>query len=368
MNAPFPENSVYHGSGWPREAPRFTSPGQTLTAATDPTLLEPLRGVEPASLGDWIERLNRSGVSVDRRTSPHLQHQLEMCLKRPIDTVIVSILDVDPAACLNTTVAARYPLELAAGALVLGRLTGARRVLLVLDARLPWNWIATLRKIATQTKLRIEPLVNDYPQADPTLMLYTVLSRRLRPGRLPTEQGALLLDASAAMLIGRIALGAEETPATPVVVRDHSLLRSSFALSPREFSIGDLLSALGVWSETRVIRVGDLLRDEQVGAGYGIGSAENVIHVAARVVEPAPNACIRCGWCVEACPTNVHPATVLEAAQRRDTLLAERGGVEACIECGVCTYVCPSRLPILAGIRTIKKQMAAELNPGATIP
>jgi electron transport complex protein RnfC len=69
-----------------------------------------------------------------------------------------------------------------------------------------------------------------------------------------------------------------------------------------------------------------------------------------------PDPCIRCGWCVEACPSSIHPAGLLDASQRRDHAAADRYGISACVECGLCDYVCPSRLPILNGIRMMRKE------------
>ena len=37
----------------------------------------------------------------------------------------------------------------------------------------------------------------------------------------------------------------------------------------------------------------------------------------------------------------------------------------ACIECGICSYVCPSRLPLLPGIRELRRRNSA--TDGATM-
>jgi electron transport complex protein RnfC len=62
---------------------------------------------------------------------------------------------------------------------------------------------------------------------------------------------------------------------------------------------------------------------------------------------------------MEACPTLLHPASALEAAQRNDAVMARRAGIDACIECGLCSYVCPSRLPLLGSIRSMRSLMAS---------
>ena len=49
------------------------------------------------------------------------------------------------------------------------------------------------------------------------MLLYTLLGAT-RPGRLPTEQGVLVLDAAAAIAIGRFALLNEPMLQSPMVV------------------------------------------------------------------------------------------------------------------------------------------------------
>jgi len=104
-----------------------------------------------------------------------------------------------------------------------------------------------------------------------------------------------------------------------------------------------------------ILRTGHPLRDRRVWRDVPIDTGELSFHVAAPdpPIHSAP--CIRCAWCVEGCPARIHPAGLLEAAQRLDLDLADHHGLDACIECGICTYVCPSQLPLLEGIRTLRR-------------
>ena len=52
--------------------------------------------------------------------------------------------------------------------------------------------------------------------------------------------------------------------------------------------------------------------------------------------------CIRCGRCVEACPSHLVPTKLESAARMFDNETFEKLNGLECYECGSCTYVCPA--------------------------
>jgi electron transport complex protein RnfC len=328
------------------------SPAQALRA-------EPSVGADD-NLESWIERLRGAGVSASRWTSPDLLGQLTEAVREPVDALICNVLDVDPTVPVNTALAAHYARELVAGLRMLAGITKAERVLIAVGANAPVDWTGDLRgELLGWSAARIVALVNAYPQADPSLLMYSLLNRRLAPGRLPTDLGAIVLDASAAIAVGRLVLNGEPMLTTPLAVRDHVRRESHFCAVPIGTPLASVLAQLGMPSPMQmVVRGGDVLRDIQLAGPIVVGGTELIVH--ANMPEPPinPDPCIRCGWCFESCPTSVQPANCLEAAQREDVDLALRFGIEGCIDCGICSYVCPSHLPILAGIRQMRSSIA----------
>ena len=67
-------------------------------------------------------------------------------------------------------------------------------------------------------------------------------------------------------------------------------------------------------------------------------------------------ACIRCGWCGDACPEGLAP----EGLHRAFEADAADATVFDCIECGACTAACPSRLDLVNEFRAIKTRMRRE--------
>lgn len=336
-------------------APVEASPPAPQPARAGDSALRALESVSRDDLGAWVERLRLGGVWADRWTSPDLLGQLHAALRRPVDAVVCNGLDIDPALPLNARLVAEHALEVVAATALLGRLCGTDQVLLVAGDTDDGDDLTVASGLARTARVEFVKVRNEYPQAHPTMLLHHLLERKLRPGHLPTDQGVLLLDAAAAVAVGRRFLYGEPMLAVPVGVYDGPRRSPHHFAVPVGTSLGDIFAAAGASLSGLALCAGGPLRDLRVSPGAVVGGGSELTAYALRPPAPvAPDPCIRSGWCIEACPVHIHPAGILQAAQRADRAAAEAYGLGACIECGICSYVCPSRLPLLPGVRVVK--------------
>jgi electron transport complex protein RnfC len=340
---------------------------QALEIETDAAQPEP-RAEELAppgiKLSELLERASALGVWADRCTTPDLIGQLHAALKRPVDLIICNLLEADNAP-LNAAIVRGGASDVVAGVLALATAL-ANRVQFVADAE-QYDAVAAALRQANASYAKLIQFPNNYPQADPTILLYMLTGRRLRPGRLPVEQGVLMLDGAAALALGQAIEQARPMIEVPVVVRERGMGRVHLIAAAVGTPVGHLLEQLNISAAGMSVRLGAVLRDVRIGADAILAGGEMRLDVGAIDAEINPEPCIRCGWCVAACPTRIHPAGLLEAAQENDEELAESYGLHACIECGICSYVCPSRLPLLAAIRSLKGRGGSEV-PRASRP
>ena len=68
-----------------------------------------------------------------------------------------------------------------------------------------------------------------------------------------------------------------------------------------------------------------------------------------------PDACIKCGKCVSACPMGLEPYLISKMSRKKLWDAAEDHNVTDCIECGCCSYSCPANIPLLDYIRLGKQ-------------
>jgi electron transport complex protein RnfC len=65
--------------------------------------------------------------------------------------------------------------------------------------------------------------------------------------------------------------------------------------------------------------------------------------------------CIRCGYCVDACPMHLNPSMLgMLAASGDYPTMASDYHLNDCFECGSCSYVCPSNIPLVQYFRVAK--------------
>jgi NAD-dependent dihydropyrimidine dehydrogenase PreA subunit len=108
---------------------------------------------------------------------------------------------------------------------------------------------------------------------------------------------------------------------------DHTRKLSHFVLAPMRNAAWRSAFTQGEHDSDPLFRGGDLLRNIKLtSATPSSAEAKLVVHNQRPRPDINPDACIRCGWCIEACPTRVQPAVILEAAQRDDIDLAEGCG------------------------------------------
>src|SRR5207237_9536915 len=133
------------------------------------------------------------------------------------------------------------------------------------------------------------------------LLLYTVLRRRLHPAHLPTETGTLVLDAAAAVAVGRFVQSHEAMLTVPLVVYEPAGREIHYLGAPVGTTVGDLLAHLRMPEGPLTIYGGPPPRDVRVKRDAVVSGAELTLYAVPPQADVVPDPCIRCGWCVEAC-------------------------------------------------------------------
>jgi electron transport complex protein RnfC len=323
-------------------------------ASTADRARQVLADLASESLEFHVANFADAGIAADRWTNPDFAAQIAQTSRKRVDTVLCCALDLDPVLAIQQSLCIDHALDLTAGTKGLAKIAGATRVIIALPEDSPSEVIVAMRTAAAVMSARLYPLRGEYPTANPSLLIRRMLGRRLRPGLLPPQVGVLFVDAQLAVAVGRFLIRGEPMLSVPFGLYQWGRARAHIVRVTIGTRLRDLLKALAVPDDESDLRSGHVLRETRATPDAIIAGGELTLVASEPAAPPAASACLRCGWCVDACPARIHPAGLLDAAQQQDLGLGHRYGLRSCIECGICTYVCPSKLPLLQAIRVLR--------------
>jgi len=247
--------------------------------------------------------------------------------------------------------------------------------------------IAALRERAPDW-LKIDPLPARYPQGDEEMLIRTILRIEVPPGGISTDVGVVVQDvahvlaAYEAVYEGRPFIEQAIAIAGPAVSEPRNLrVRIGTPLSEllqpkdggrvmldgalRGLPVEDLemptlrntrgvvalpgpVARLLAWSEPGFTK--DSFTKAFLALPWLPKRADFGLHGPERP-------CVKCGFCLDACPQGLAPALLGEYAAHDLLDEAEELNIFSCIECGLCAYVCPAKIPLLEQIRAGKRKI-----------
>jgi electron transport complex protein RnfC len=228
---------------------------------------------------------------------------------------------------------------------------------------------------AVKKRFRFRYLLNRYPQGDPTILLRTLFRKKLPVGAMPTTQGVLMVDPVSCWAVGRWLRTGQTFTDRPVQLFATEHESPRLVLGRIGEPLAEFCQRHKVSPEGMQVIVNGMLSGREVDpqAARIDSQTESVTLRSRPDIEP-PAPCIACGWCVDVCPTDLQPISLLQLAQRLSTrepdgpppavdqkLAGSPSAREArhCVGCGLCSYVCPTRLPLMRETLRLKQFAAA---------
>ena len=303
-----------------------------------------------------------------------------------VNYLVIDAVDDEPYLRFQKALLERDIEKFIAGAELLRRALGGIEVYLGID-RERRELIAAIRGKAPNW-LKIVPLPSRYPQGDEEPLIRAILGLEVPPGGVSTNVGVVVQDvahvlaAYEAVYEGKpfvaraIALGgsgASEpgllkvrigTPLSAIISAGDGV-RVMLDGALRGFPVEDPETPVLRNTEGIVALVGPVARflawsdpgfarDSFTKAFFSLPwlprRADFGLHGPERP-------CVKCGFCLDACPRGLAPAVIAEYAAHELLDEAEELNILACIECGLCAYVCPAKVPLLEQIRAGKRKV-----------
>lgn len=282
---------------------------------------------------------------------------------KQVETLLVNGAECEPYLTTDHRVMLEHPADILCGIRYVVRATGAAKTIIAVEANKPDAAQALLQEIARQSlkDVSVEVLPVKYPQGAEKILISALTGRQVPSGGLPLDVGVICINVSTAAEIGQLLPRGTGLQDRVITVGGPGIKNKGNYRVPIGTPLRFVLETVGVEDDLTRVFLGGPMMGQAVSSleipvtkgttgviGFTESETGNVGHDK---VYP----CIRCGYCVDACPIFLNPSQLgLLAGQQRYDQMSEQFHLMDCFECGCCTYVCPSHIPLVQHFRVAK--------------
>ncbi len=251
------------------------------------------------------------------------------------------------------------PDEIIEGAKIILKILGISECHIGIESNKP-DAIEVMTRAAAEdgSSIKVQPLQVKYPQGSEKQLIQAVTGRKVPSMALPASVGVVVQNVNTAKAIHDAVVYGKPLYEKVVTISGKGIGRPANLQVKVGTRVSDIVDYLGGLQPglSKVIMGGPMM-------GFAVSSlnvpvtktTSAILFLADDEVDTNPHSqCIRCGWCLDACPMGLEPKEIgiyVEAGRGEDT---EPFGVFDCFECGSCAYVCPAKRPLVQFIRMAK--------------
>ncbi len=319
----------------------------------------PIADYETMSAEEILERIKAAGnVGMGGAAFPtHVK--LSPPPEKKIDILIINGAECEPFLTADHRIMLEQPEKVMHGTKVIMKALGVRRAVIGIEDNKP-DAIAKMSNAVDMHGVSVVALETKYPQGSEKQLIDSVTGRQVPSGGLPMDIGVVVVNVASAAAIADAFLFGEPLIRRVVTVTG-AVNQPKNLLVRIGTSIEDVIAAAGGYSSQplKLISGGPMMGLPIPTTSCVIAKGSSGVLVLDKTltkVERELN-CIRCGRCVEACPINLLPSMISEAAAGEDFEKAENLNAMDCMSCGSCSFVCPAKKPIAQNIKFAKEMI-----------
>ncbi len=288
---------------------------------------------------------------------------------KEIDTLLINCAECEPYITADHREVLENSWAVMSGIYAVKDILGVKRVIIGVEKNKP-DAIKLLKEIADNEKadpddvVRVLPLKSSYPQGAEKVLIKATTGRVVPAGGLPSDVGCVVMN------VASVAFIADYLKTGMPLVRKRLTVDGSAIRNPRNVivpigtPVNRLIELCGGYKEEcgKLLMGGPMMGIALFEDSAPILKQNNAI-LAFNVKDASTakgGSCIRCGKCVDACPMNLVPCTIVRAAKNNQVDVLKEYNTMTCMECGCCTVVCPAQRYLVQSIRLGKAILREE--------
>lgn len=289
--------------------------------------------------------------------------KLNLGRRSKIDTLIMNGSECEPYLSCDDRLMRDRAADIVTGIRLMLISTGAQVAKVGIEDNKPEAIAAMQEAAARFDKVCIVPVPARYPMGSDRQLIVELTGREVPSDARAADVGVIVHNVGTAYAVQQaVCLG------RPLVSRLMTLNGGAAAMPGNyEVPLGTLISDLVAFtgglktSAAKLVMGGPMMGTVLPHLRVPVikGTSGILLLDAGEAAELEPEACIRCGSCVKACPMGLLPLEMSARIRNDDMDAAVDLGLSDCIACGCCAYVCPSHIPLVQYFYHAKGELSA---------
>ncbi|MFP4087581.1 MAG: electron transport complex subunit RsxC [Desulfobacteraceae bacterium] len=279
-----------------------------------------------------------------------------------VDTLIINGAECEPYLTTDHRVMLEQPDAVIEGARVILTILGISNCHIGIEINKP-DAIEALTRAAARASsngfhIQVNPLQVKYPQGSEKQLIEGITGRRVPGFGLPFDVGVIVQNVGTTKAIYDAVVLEKPLYEKVVTLSGRGIARPANLLVKIGTKVSDIVEYLGGTTPNlrKVVMGGPMMGFAVPDLNIPVTkTTSGVLFLTEDEIDTHPHGhCIRCGWCLEACPMGLSPNEIgvyVEAGRAGET---SQFGVFECFECGCCAYTCPAKRPLVQFIRLAK--------------
>lgn len=302
-----------------------------------------------------IDRIKAAGVTGMGGASFPTHVKLSPPPGMKAECVIINGVECEPYITSDYRLMMEHADEIIVGLQLLMKAVGVEKGYIGIEINKPQAIRLLQDKAAADHRIEVVPLAQKYPQGGEKQLVDAVIGRQVpAPPAIPVAVGAVVQNVGTAFAVYQAVMKHKPLFERYTTVTGKQIARPGNFLVRMGTSFGQLIEACGglPQGDNKVLAGGPMMGKAVVSLDVPVCKGTNSVTVltGTDAHRKAPQPCIRCGKCVEACPMGLEPYLLAVLSAQKDYARLERECVVNCISCGSCQYTCPAHRPILDNI------------------
>jgi len=285
--------------------------------------------------------------------------------RRSIHTLILNAVECEPYLTCDESLLLERPQEILNGLEIMRHILQVPTAVIAIGENMSAS-LASLKEAIdafSSQHVRIVVVPSLYPAGSEHQLVQMITGQEVPSGGLPSDLGVVTQNVATAAAVYRAVILGEPLTSRVVTITGQGITQPHNLRVRIGTPIQYLLDFCGgaVGSNHLVIMGGPMMGFALPNVASPVVKATNCLLMPGADELPGRGAaqpCIRCGFCVDACPVGLLPQQLYWHARANDLEAVQEHHLFDCIECGCCATVCPSQIPLVQYYRQAKREVA----------